>query len=78
MMLMRLSLILFVSKNDLVLIDNHVDDSVLTLFSKRNKGVTATDLHESDLQTTGTDAKNITSNTRPLQLKPLKTPTTVF
>jgi len=30
------------AKNDLVLIDNYVDDSVLTLFSKRNKGVTAT------------------------------------
>jgi hypothetical protein len=30
------------AKNGLVLIDNYVDDSVLTLFSKRKKGVTAT------------------------------------
>lgn len=30
------------AKNGLVLIDNYVDDSALTLFSKRKKGVTAT------------------------------------
>ena len=57
------------AKRSLILIDNYVDDTVLNLFTKRDKGVTATILTKNISKLLATDLRKYNTQYEPITLK---------
>lgn len=57
------------AKKSIILIDNYIDDTVLTLFAKRSKGVTVTLLTKSPSQQLKTDVQKFNTQYEPIILK---------
>jgi len=57
------------AKKSIILIDNYIDDAVLTLFAKRNKGVTVTLLTRNPSQQLKTDVEKFNAQYEPILLK---------
>jgi hypothetical protein len=57
------------AKKSIILIDNYIDDTVLTLFAKRNKGVTVTLLTKNPSQQLTTDVQKFNTQYEPIILK---------
>ena len=66
------------AEKDIILIDNYIDDTVLTHFTKRKKGVTFTIYTKNISKQLQLDVKNIMHNIPLLRYTGLKTHTTVF
>lgn len=56
------------AKKSIILIDNYIDDTVLTLFAKRNKGVMVTLLTRNPSQQLKTDVEKFNAQYEPLNL----------
>lgn len=57
------------AKKSIILIDNYIDDTVLTLFAKRNKGVMVTLLTRNPSQQLKTDVEKFNAQYEPILLK---------
>ncbi|MBL7149600.1 MAG: ORF6N domain-containing protein [Candidatus Cloacimonetes bacterium] len=57
------------AKKSIILIDNYIDDTVLTLFSKRNKGVTVTILTQQITKQLSLDVEKFNAQYAPIVLK---------
>ncbi len=57
------------AQKSIILIDNYIDDAVLTLFAKRSKGVTVTLLTKNPSQQLKTDVEKFNSQYEPILLK---------
>lgn len=57
------------AKKSIILIDNYIDDTVLTLFAKRSKGVTVTLLTRNPSQQLTTDVQKFNTQYEPIILK---------
>jgi len=57
------------AKKSIILIDNYIDDTVLSLFAKRSKGVTVTLLTKNPSQQLTTDVQKINDQYEPIILK---------
>jgi hypothetical protein len=60
------------AKKSLILVDNYVDDSVLTLLTKRKKGVTATIFTKSISKQLALDLEKHKTQYAPIEIKPFK------
>ncbi|MBI4980980.1 ORF6N domain-containing protein [Candidatus Woesearchaeota archaeon] len=60
------------AKSSIILIDNYIDDSVLTLFSKRNKDVTATIFTKEISKQLSLDLVKYNSQYPPIEIKEFK------
>ena len=60
------------AKKSIILIDNYIDDKVLTLFAKRNKGVTVTLLTKNPSQQLKIDVQKFNTQYEPIRLVDFK------